>query len=82
MIRSDSDTLLVLLYLRFKHIKYLTRRILVAGIDRYPRKVVKAMSKKKIEKRTKIKPFIKAVNFNHLMPTRFHLVPSLTIVVV
>jgi large subunit ribosomal protein L27e len=31
----------------------------VAGIDRYPRKVVKRMSKDKIKKRSKIKPFIK-----------------------
>ena len=29
------------------------------------------MSKKKVEKRTKVKPFVKAVNFNHLMPTRY-----------
>merc|ERR1711918_66283 len=43
----------------------------VAGIDRYPRKIVKAMSKKKVEKRTKVKPFVKAINFNHLMPTRY-----------
>ena len=43
----------------------------VAGIDRYPRKVVKAMGKKKVEKRSKIKPFLKTVNFNHLMPTRY-----------
>lgn len=32
---------------------------LVAGIDRYPRKVHKRMGKKKIHKRSKIKPFIK-----------------------
>ena len=44
---------------------------IVAGIDRYPRKIVKAMSKKKVEKRTKVKPFVKAINFNHLMPTRY-----------
>ncbi|KAJ1430087.1 ribosomal protein L27e, partial [Ochromonadaceae sp. CCMP2298] len=44
---------------------------LVAGIDRYPRKVVRAMGKAKIEKRTKIKPFVKVVNFNHIMPTRY-----------
>jgi large subunit ribosomal protein L27e len=42
----------------------------VAGIDRYPRKVVKAMGKAKLEKRSKIKPFLKVVNFNHIMPTR------------
>ena len=45
--------------------------VLVAGIDRYPRKVVRAMSKAKIEKRSKIKPFVKVINFNHIMPTRF-----------
>ena len=44
---------------------------LVAGIDRYPRKVTRAMGKKKVEKRTKVKPFIKIVNFNHLIPTRY-----------
>jgi len=44
---------------------------LVAGIDRYPRKVTTKMGKKKLEKRSKIKPFIKVVNANHLMPTRY-----------
>lgn len=32
---------------------------LVAGIDRYPRKVTKRMSKKKVKSRSKIKPFLK-----------------------
>lgn len=32
---------------------------LVAGIDRYPRKVHKRMGKGKLHKRSKIKPFIK-----------------------
>jgi large subunit ribosomal protein L27e len=45
--------------------------ITVAGIDRYPRKVVRAMGKAKLEKRCKIKPFVKVLNFNHLMPTRY-----------
>merc|ERR1712110_1232247 len=44
---------------------------LVAGIDRYPRKVPKSMGKKKIASRNKLKPFIKVVNFNHVMPTRY-----------
>merc|ERR1711990_872100 len=44
---------------------------LVAGIDRYPRKVTKTMGKKKMTKRSKIKPFVKGVNYNHLMPTRY-----------
>lgn len=32
---------------------------IVAGVDRYPRKVTRGMGKKRIEKRSKIKPFIK-----------------------
>merc|ERR1712179_667031 len=44
---------------------------LVAGIDRYPRKVTKSMGKKKIAKRNKMKPFVKIINYNHIMPTRY-----------
>eukprot|EP00949_MAST-11_sp_MAST-11-sp1_P000284 g284.t1 len=44
---------------------------LVAGVARYPRKVTRSMSEKKIAKRSKIKPFVKAVNFTHVMPTRY-----------
>lgn len=44
---------------------------LVAGIDRYPRRVHKRMGKAKIHKRSKIKPFVKILNYNHLMPTRY-----------
>jgi len=44
---------------------------LVAGVDRYPRKVTKKMGKKKIEKRSKLKPFVRVFNCNHLMPTRY-----------
>jgi len=29
------------------------------------------MGKKKIAKRSNIKPFLKVVNYNHLMPTRY-----------
>lgn len=32
---------------------------LVAGIDRYPRKVTGSMGKAKLKKRSKIKPFLK-----------------------
>lgn len=32
---------------------------LVAGIDRYPRKVTKKMGKAKLKKKSKIKPFLK-----------------------
>lgn len=44
---------------------------LVAGVDRYPRKVTKRMGKKRVEKRTKVKPFVRVVNCNHLLPTRY-----------
>uniref|UniRef100_UPI00358EC03F large ribosomal subunit protein eL27 n=1 Tax=Myxine glutinosa TaxID=7769 RepID=UPI00358EC03F len=44
---------------------------LVAGIERYPRKVTVRMSKKRISKRSKVKTFVKVYNFNHLMPTRY-----------
>ena len=44
---------------------------MVAGIDRAPRKVTRSMSKEKIQKRTKMKPFLKYVNYTHLMPTRY-----------
>lgn len=44
---------------------------LVAGIDRYPRKVTKRMGKRKMKERSKMKTFIKVINYNHLMPTRY-----------
>ena len=31
------------------------------------------MSKKKFNKRTSVKPFVKFVNYNHVMPTRYTL---------
>jgi large subunit ribosomal protein L27e len=43
----------------------------VAGIDKYPRKVTKRMSNKKIAARSKITPFIKLVNYRHILPTRY-----------
>ena len=46
---------------------------LVAGIERYPSKVTRRMGKKRVEKRSKVKPFIKMVNYNHIMPTRYTL---------
>lgn len=46
---------------------------LVAGVDRYPRKVHKNMSKKRIASRIKVKPFVKYVNVNHLIPTRYNI---------
>ncbi|KAL5520912.1 RPL27B [Sanghuangporus sanghuang] len=46
---------------------------IVAGVERYPRKVTRRMGAKRLEKRSKVKPFIKAVNYSHLFPTRYTL---------
>lgn len=46
---------------------------IVAGVDRYPRKITKRMGAKKVAKRSKVKAFVKAVNYNHIMPTRYAL---------
>ncbi|OCF31731.1 50S small subunit ribosomal protein L27e [Kwoniella heveanensis BCC8398] len=45
----------------------------VAGIERYPLKVTKNMGKKRIARRSKVKPFIKVINYSHLLPTRYQL---------
>ncbi|EPX73488.1 60S ribosomal protein L27 [Schizosaccharomyces octosporus yFS286] len=45
----------------------------VAGVERYPLKVTKSMGAKRIAKRSRVKPFIRVVNYNHLMPTRYAL---------
>ena len=47
--------------------------ILVAGIERYPLKVTRAMGQKKVNSRSKVKPFLKLVNVAHVMPTRYGL---------
>ena len=44
---------------------------LVAGVDRAPLKVTKKMSDKKVKRRSKVTPFVKIVNYNHILPTRF-----------
>lgn len=44
---------------------------LVVGLARNPRTVGRRTSKKQFARRTSIKPFVKFVNFNHLMPTRY-----------
>lgn len=44
---------------------------LVAGIQRAPLRVTRKMSSKKIARRSKLKPFVKLVNYNHILPTRF-----------
>lgn len=44
---------------------------LVAGVEREPLKVTKSMTRKRIMKRSKIKPFLKYMNYTHLQPTRY-----------
>ena len=51
--------------------KYRYPHLLVTGIARNPRQVKRSINKKKFIKRTGVKPFIKCVNQNHVMPTRF-----------
>ncbi|KAF8199458.1 ribosomal L27e protein family-domain-containing protein [Pholiota molesta] len=46
---------------------------IVAGIERYPRKVTRRMGQKKLALRSKVKPFIKVINYSHLFPTRYAL---------
>eukprot|EP00741_Cyanophora_paradoxa_P020599 tig00021275_g19883.t1 len=46
---------------------------LVAGIERYPLKVTKDMGQKRMAKRSKVKPFLRMINYNHIMPTRYSL---------
>ena len=43
---------------------------IVAGVDRYPRRALKATNKTKLSMKSKIKPFVKLVNHSHIMPTR------------
>ena len=51
--------------------------LLVAGIARAPKKVSKKMSEERIAKRIRIKPFVKYVNINHVIPTRYMAKPEL-----
>eukprot|EP01057_Protomagalhaensia_wolfi_P000504 Protomagalhaensia_wolfi_Nauph_80__503@NODE_1284_length_1612_cov_1138_977750_g991_i0_p2_GENE_NODE_1284_length_1612_cov_1138_977750_g991_i0NODE_1284_length_1612_cov_1138_977750_g991_i0_p2_ORF_typecomplete_len146_score34_33Ribosomal_L27e/PF01777_18/1_8e21KOW/PF00467_29/0_0042KOW/PF00467_29/9_2e03KOW/PF00467_29/3_8e03Peptidase_A2B/PF12384_8/0_024_NODE_1284_length_1612_cov_1138_977750_g991_i010581495 len=49
---------------------------LVVGIERPPRKITRKMSEAKVEKRTRVKCFLKHINYTHMMPTRY-VVPEL-----
>ncbi|KAJ9139625.1 hypothetical protein P3X46_030343 [Hevea brasiliensis] len=46
---------------------------LVSGISKYPAKVIKKDSAKKTAKNSRVKAFMKVVNYSHLMPTRYTL---------
>ena len=43
----------------------------MVGIARNPRNVKRRINKKIFKKKTGVKPFLKNVNQNHVMPTRF-----------
>merc|ERR1712150_180431 len=43
----------------------------IAGIQRPPRVLTRRMSKAKRDTRSKMKPFLKRINYNHVMPTRY-----------
>ena len=47
------------------------KRILIAGLDKPPQKVVRQMSKRAIAKRSRVRPFVKLVNQNHVMVSRY-----------
>ncbi|KAJ3336976.1 60S ribosomal protein L27 [Gonapodya sp. JEL0774] len=44
----------------------------VAGINKTPLRVTKRMGVRRIAKRSRVKPFIKSINYNHIMPTRYN----------
>merc|ERR1711939_614877 len=48
---------------------------LVVGVERPPLKVTKKMGAKKIKRRSRVHTFVKYVNYNHMMPTRYQ-IPS------
>ena len=46
---------------------------LVVGIEKAPLKISKSMGAKRIARRSQVKPFVKVINYNHVMPTRYTL---------
>ena len=44
---------------------------LVAGIERQPKRVTKRIGKKRIARKSGVKPFLKTINVSHLLPTRY-----------
>merc|ERR1712166_161183 len=46
---------------------------LVCGIAKYPRKVKTRQTDAEKKKRSRVKTFVKVVNYNHMMPTRYSL---------
>ncbi|GAB4818179.1 hypothetical protein N2152v2_005225 [Parachlorella kessleri] len=46
---------------------------IVVGLAKEPRKVIKKSSQKTQARRSSLKTFVKAVNYQHMMPTRYTL---------
>ena len=46
---------------------------LVAGLAKYPKKVIRKDSAKKTAKKSRVKAFLKVMNYSHIMPTRYTL---------
>ncbi|KAK9156281.1 hypothetical protein Sjap_003761 [Stephania japonica] len=46
---------------------------LVAGVSKYPKKVIRKDSAKKTAKKSRVKVFVRMVNYQHMMPTRYTL---------
>ena len=54
---------------------------IVAGIEKYPLKITKSMGQKKVAQRSRVHPFVKVVNYSHMMSTRYSLDVDLKAVV-
>ena len=52
---------------------------LICGVSKPPRQVKRGMDKRTILQKSRLKSFIKVVNYNHVMPTRYSLDLSLNI---
>lgn len=46
---------------------------LIAGIKKYPKKVVRGMSKQTIVRRSQVSVFLRVVNHKHFLPTRYNM---------
>lgn len=55
------------------------RHCLVAGLARYPRPVTRRMAADRVQRRLRLQPFVRYVNFAHIMPTRYHLADQLDV---
>lgn len=44
---------------------------LVVGVEKPPLRISKKMPEKRQQRKTRVKPFVKYVNYTHIMPTRY-----------